>query len=583
MQRFKIWWLLALTFILYIPSLSNPFIWDDEQFIYRNAYVQTFAVREIFTTNTVAGAGELSNYYRPLTTLSFAIDYQFWGLTPFGFHLTNILLHILAGWLGWRILRMLQIKSWAAIGITTLFLLSPIQTEAVTYINSRGDSLYAVFGLASILLLLLSMKGTKQLKIYNLTLSFNPWMLAVLAALSYAASILSKEIGLAVGGLLALVLTWKVWTRRSAGLSVWQKVRKLQPAVMAVILATTIGISYLVLRATVLNFQDSFNFYGDGSVYGDNLLIRLLTFSKIIWIYLQIFIFPYPLHMERNTELVTTLLSPWPWLTLALLGAISWMSWREWVKNKTAYVMFGAGWIAVMLLPVSGIVPINGLLYEHWLYLPIIGWGILIYGMLKLLPAIQQFLLKNKIILFSGLILINGLLTMRQNYLWEDPIRFYNHVLRYSETARVHNNLAMAYADGEKYDDALHHYSRGLELGEHYPQIYHNIGNAHMAKGDTEKAVSSFEAALTLNPTFFHSYYALLNLYIDRERYDAALELLQRGQTHLPTEDNFHMMEMIILDRMEHDTERDEKIEWIEKNLVLDAETSAFLETYYQK
>ena len=83
--------LIGATFLAYFSSFSNPFIWDDEQFITSNAYVRNFDIGKIFTTNTVAGAGVQSNYYRPLTTLSFAVDTAIWGSNPFGFHLTNLL------------------------------------------------------------------------------------------------------------------------------------------------------------------------------------------------------------------------------------------------------------------------------------------------------------------------------------------------------------------------------------------------------------------------------------------------------------------------------------------------------------
>lgn len=580
MKQIKLWWLLLLTGIIYLPSLTNPFIWDDEQFIYKNVYVQTFAIKEIFTQNTVAGAGELSNYYRPLTTLSFAIDYQFWGLTPFGFHLTNISLHILAGLLLWHILKKIRLTNWPRAVITSLFLLHPLQTEAVTYINSRGDSLYTFFGLLSVLLLLLSYESVKKISMYNLELLLTPWVLSLLAVVSYIASILSKEIGLAVGGLLVLIIAWKSWHAKTP---LKQYISGQKPIFTAAALVMLVGIIYLVLRGTLLNFQNSFDFYSDGSLYTESLLVRLLTFSKIIFIYLQLLIFPFPLHMERDTDLVTTLLSPWPWLSLTLIGGLIWSGWREWIKHNTTYVWLGMGWVGAMLLPVSGIIPINGLLYEHWLYTPVIGWGIMLTGLLSLFPKISNYLYTHRVLLLSSLVLILGLLTIRQNYIWGDPIRFYSHVLRYSESARVHNNLAMAYADAGQPQDALEHYYIGLELSENYPQIHHNIANAYLALGERENAINAYMTALELSPTFFHSYYALLDIYIAAENYPEAVTLLKQGQVHLPTENNFHVMEMILYDRMKDATKRDEKIDWIRSNLRLDPELTAFIETYYQK
>ena len=89
--------LIGIGILVYTPSLTNKLFWDDEQFIYNNQHVKRFDIVKIFTTNTIDGAGETSNYYRPLTTLSFAFDYQLWGINPIGYHLTNTLLHTSAG------------------------------------------------------------------------------------------------------------------------------------------------------------------------------------------------------------------------------------------------------------------------------------------------------------------------------------------------------------------------------------------------------------------------------------------------------------------------------------------------------
>ena len=114
--------LVIITLAVYFSSLFNHFVWDDEQFIYRNQYVASFDVSHIFSTNTIAGAGETSNYYRPITTLSFAWDYLFWGLNPIGYHLTNTLLHIGAGILLYIILKNLRFSKVAAFWLSLIFL-----------------------------------------------------------------------------------------------------------------------------------------------------------------------------------------------------------------------------------------------------------------------------------------------------------------------------------------------------------------------------------------------------------------------------------------------------------------------------
>ncbi|MCX5716321.1 MAG: hypothetical protein NTV07_05660, partial [Candidatus Omnitrophica bacterium] len=80
---------------LYLSSLNNPFIWDDNHLIISENNIRTFAcIPEIFTTHLCHNIGA-SNFYRPIQSLSFMIDYAAWKLNPFGYHLTNLLLHLI--------------------------------------------------------------------------------------------------------------------------------------------------------------------------------------------------------------------------------------------------------------------------------------------------------------------------------------------------------------------------------------------------------------------------------------------------------------------------------------------------------
>ena len=96
----------ALTFFLIIGlaiygnSFDNQLFWDDDDNIINNVYIKDWRyLPNFFTESLISGAGQVSNYWRPLLLMSFAIDYRLWGLAPFGFHLTNVLLHLIAAWL----------------------------------------------------------------------------------------------------------------------------------------------------------------------------------------------------------------------------------------------------------------------------------------------------------------------------------------------------------------------------------------------------------------------------------------------------------------------------------------------------
>lgn len=497
-------WLALAGIMAYANSWFNPFIWDDEQFIFKNQYVLEFDLPNLLTQSITHGAGIVSNYYRPLTSVSFAIDHAIWGLRPFGFHLTNTWLHIASGlllfWLLKKLFSLWQVKTgaWPPFILSLLFLIHPLQTEAVTYINSRGDSLFTFWLMLALVLFAHSFgRKEEELTIGSAEVWFPNWLQLSCVVICFIFSIFSKEIGLAGAGLVWLIGLSVVWQRIwSLG---WRKtLQEIWPQLVTLAAVAAVVGLYLLGRATIWNFSNSFDFYDGQGIYAQSLLVRMLTFSQIFFVYLRLLIVPFPLHMERTIELVTSLVSPWPWLLLATAGTIFWAGWREWRLHTSTVIWFGAGWMAAMLAPTSGIIPINGLLYEHWLYVPLVGFFLMTWriGWLwqKTIPNWAGWL-------GGGWLVILLVLTWRQNYIWGDHIRFYTYTLQFNQTARVHNNLAMAFVDANELELAETEYRNALSLAP-YPQTHYNLGNLLAQQNQVEAALEQYVAAVQLAPGF---------------------------------------------------------------------------------
>lgn len=524
MLKTKLLVLLALTFLIYLPSFGNHFIWDDEQFIYKNTSVLNFDLPAIFTESTTAGAGIASNYYRPLTSLSFAIDHALWGLKPFGFHLTNTLLHAGAGILLYLLLTQIGIGNrsnfiWKdpAFWLSLIFLVHPIQTEAVVYINSRGDSLSALLALTSLLMFARVIRKTPEQQ--SSLFPSQVWPVYICGI--FLLAILAKEIAISAVALMFLIYWQQIVLEKN------RKNHQLNHrlARITLVAASALAATYFFLRLTVFNFQNTVNFYTEATEYSQSLAVRMLTFSKAIWIYWKLLFVPYPLHMERDLEIVNTLASIWPWLTLgAILILFAAGTWEK-IKHSTTGIWFGGAWFMITISPVSGIIPINGMIYEHWLYLPMVGFFIMTWQIITL--GLRKFALTNKFESFSKLFLIVvtialGLLTIRQNWLWRNPISFYNYLLRYTDSARIRNNLGIAYADSGQIDLAIEQYTYALEFNNSYPQIYHNLGNLHQSKGEIEKALEYYQLALERDPQFIPTLINLTKLYQQLGKTDEA-------------------------------------------------------------
>lgn len=499
-----------ITFFVYSFSLFNPFIWDDEQFIYKNIHVINFEIKNIFTNSTTAGAGEITTYYRPITSLSFALDYAVWQNNVFGFHLTNILLHTAVGLLLFKFLQEIKINKKISFFLALVFLLHPIQTEAVTYINSRGDSLYLLFCFLSLFSLKEYQKVTdknvsfKFFEIYDLKIEIKRKHLFLVSLIFYLFAILSKEIATAF----LVILIWQIFFGDYDKNSENNKKVKL---IQSLSFLTTF-ITYIIFRIFVLNIPIKQNYSGtDLSFYQDNLLFRFLTFLSSLWEYLSFIFLPFNLHMERMKH-INTYFDLKIILVLVVITTIIALALYEIKKQKTKYIIFGGIWFFAMLFPVSGIVPINGLIYEHWLYAPIIGFMLVVYGILNLSKSIfnnyiDKYYSKNKLIaiIFQILqiqafliILFISILTIKQNYIWGDKIRFYEYTLQFSKTARLYNNLGISYAEVGQLDKAVEIYKKALDIDDNYPQIHINIANAYRDMNIQDKQKEHLEKALQL-------------------------------------------------------------------------------------
>lgn len=143
--------ILILVAVAYGGSLRNGFVWDDETFIVNNKFVHDLARwPQYFTTpESVSDDHILSRMYRPIQTLSFALDAALWGKRAGGFHLTSLLLHILScGAIVFSFRTLVGFKP--ALLAAFVFAIHPALSEGVLSLASRGNQLYTVFALFSL-------------------------------------------------------------------------------------------------------------------------------------------------------------------------------------------------------------------------------------------------------------------------------------------------------------------------------------------------------------------------------------------------------------------------------------------------
>ena len=507
--------LIAAGLAVYANTFVNQMFWDDEDFVLNNVYVQNFSFGKFFSENTIAGAGLVSDYWRPVLSLVFSIQYQLWGPAPYGYHVINAAFHVSAGVVLYFFLRRLFKNGPLAFFTALFFLVHPLQTEAVSYVSSLGDSL-SVFMIFAGLWKYLSFKDSGRIMDYALSIIF------------YIIALLSKETAIIMPGLIFLLDFFHESSRNKTFYE------RLKPALKNSIGFLAVAGIYILLRATALNFQNTFNLYNEETEFTKSLWIRILTFFRILAVYLGLLFVPVGLHIERSVEVAKTLSAPDVLLGMITFIALIGMAVYFWKKRPP--VSFGILWFFIALSITSNIiVPINGLLYEHWLYLPMVGIFLALAEAARRL--LRKFGGRNLAVgLLAVILVVFGVLSIKRNRDWRDAITFYNQTLRYApESYRVTNNLAKAYAEAGERDSAEKFYLRAINIDPKAAVAYHNLANTYRDSGRTEEAIDMYKKAIAADPDFAFSYNALVGLYAKNKNYEEARELVETLPQNIST------------------------------------------------
>jgi hypothetical protein len=463
-----LFFILGAILLIHGNSLRHDFVFDDEHFVQKNAYLQSFHnLGKLLTENIVAGSGLKSNLYRPLQSLTHFIDIQIWGLDPFGHHLTNLLLAMMVGFTLFSLL-LKHFSPRTSFWATILFILHPLQSEIVAFISGRGDLLAFIF-------LFLSMKVFDDEK--------NWWKVFIFAPLA----MMSKES-------LALIPVY---------LFLWQclfrdKARMVLSRYLAISL---VSCAYVVSRLTWLNFQNTLNFYNKPNIFTENISCRIFTYFSTIPQSLINWVFPYDLHHERSWSVYVSWNS-----TLPLLGGVLFflclsVSLFWWWKKKNPLYLILFTWWCVASFPTSNLVVlINALFYDHWYVLP--GFSlILLYA--NWLEHTSSYYVQR----FAPILaILYSFPTIFYNEVWHNPQSLYEHILKYEpKSAKIHNNLGMYYSDNNENELAKQHYLKAISLTDEFPETHHNLGLLYLRQGEIRHASQEFQLAIKLNPEFLPS------------------------------------------------------------------------------
>lgn len=495
--------IIILGFISYINVYDNSFVWDDEFLIQKNIFIQDFQyLPEIFSSSSTAGAGGIDNFYRPLQLVMYSLVYQFFGMSLFGFHFLNVLIHVSSGVLLFILIRKIFKIDLLAFLTSLLWVIHPVHTEAITYISGTADPLSVLFALGSFIFYINFRESEKS-------------KCLVFSGVFFVLAILSKETMI----ILPLLFILYEFISDKNNLKGFKKA----------IPFFAISFGYFISRITFLNFGNTLNLYESSNIYTEFLFVRIFTFLASLLEYYSLLLWPTNLHMERSFPVFVSFFSPKVFISFLIFVGLAFLAYYS-LKRKKHIIFFGICWFFISFLPMSGIlVPVNSFLLEHWLYFSSIGFFIIFsYFVHRLLKVKKQRLLAVIIIVLLVSCLV--VTTINQNKNWENPIIFYNNILKYEEgTPRVYNNLAMAYSDRGKRDLAKKYYKKSIKQSSNYPQPHYNLARVYIEQKKYSEAIYHLEKSININPNFFYSYYLLGEVYEEQNKTQLAKKYYKKA------------------------------------------------------
>jgi len=401
------------------------------------------------------------------------LDYRIWQLNPWGYHLTNIIFHILTALAVYFLFARITMDSKVAFIGSILFVALPVHTEAVAYISGRADPIAAFLALISFLFYIEFLENKKGSSLKGLASFF-----------FLVAAIWSKEIAAVTP---FLFLLYEISFKKIKSITFMQRYRYF---FLAALTAMCFFIRYLVLLPVVRPMPQPSAGIGH----------LIITSTTVFASYIRLLFLPLDLHMERASP-DTSL----PMLFFSALVVIVFIFLIKRAYNKDKIVFFGLGWFCIGMLPILGIFPLNAPMAEHWLYIPSIGF---ILAMTQLcVSSFKDGVISKpvyRIIAMTILICILAFYsytTIVKNSDWKDAITLYNQTIKYNpNSARLYYNLANEYRLLEQWDKAESSYKMAVHLMPNYTEAHIDLGNVYCVKGNIKDARKEYETALSYEP-----------------------------------------------------------------------------------
>jgi tetratricopeptide (TPR) repeat protein len=446
---------------------------EDNDYVTANIHIQSGItleeIRWAFSTT-------YHRYWHPLTWLSLMLDYQLHGLNAGGYHVTNLIVHILSTLLLFWLFNRMTGEIRKSAFVAALFALHPMHVESVARIASRKDVLNAFFWM---LTLCLYVYYTEKPVIRRY----------LLVLFSFVLALMSKPMVVTLPLIMILLDYWplKRFESQKDNLFLWQLKEKTPFFILLAV--------FSIITIYVHDNPSMIHFPLDSRLA--NALVSFVTYiEKIFWPHnmtvLQLFSAQLPIWQVWGSTLLIIVIS------VAVLIV---------VKNLP-YLFVGWLWYTITILPVLGIIQFGHLaMSDHHIYLPSIGitlmlsWGI--PSFIKSEETRKKILFPAAIFVFVILIV----LTRQQCGYWKNSIVLFSHTVQVTkDNYLAYLNRGWAYFSLGDYQLAIDDYNQAIRLNPDYTEAYYNRGIAYFNLGHYQLAIDDYNQAIRLNPDYAEAY-----------------------------------------------------------------------------
>lgn len=497
---------------VYSPALKHGFIGDDFSLILNNDFVaDPGSFSFLLNSDFLRQPYPVKLGARPLTLLSLMLDHAAWGFDPFGYHLTNILLHGLNSALLFLLVLSLGRKRrpgpdgpaevperepdetgsgrlYLAVLSGLVFALHPLQAEAVNIASFRADLLCAFFCFSS----LLAFSRAAYLP----------------ALLCFTLGLFSKETAVMLP-LAALLYAWLFPPEKGGWLSAGSLARLRNVRVLYyTVLSAELGLVFLLYfwaerfqyplqRAIFPVLPWSISPLSSFSAYVNTISLSALHYFKLL-------LFPVGLSLEYQLPLSGTVVNAGMFLALGLAG-LCYAAFRSAAGRE---LKFGLGFLLIMYLPVSNLVPLVNTVNDRYMYLPLAGFGValsaLILAGLRRLSALRgDFPAALAPGLCAALLCLYGCGTVAEGGRFRDMLAVYSAAAAVSpQNPNARYNLALACMEHGDYSGAVREFEAVIVASPLYRrvEIWHSLGVCWEKLGNAGKAKAFYAKVLLVSP-----------------------------------------------------------------------------------